>query len=320
MRLSRRSLASFAAVAALVLAGLPGGSAAAGTGTTGAATVVCDDGDAAARVTKGAARSEPNAVSATQAAALGNPKVRPVLGVGTVDIPTVFHVITATELSAAERAQRERQIAAQVKVLNDAFSGTGAAAGSIDTPFDFVLVDTNFVVNAAWSTMTPGSKEEKAAKSALRQGTAATLNVYVADIGGGLLGWATFPQKAGGGQLYADGVVILDESMPGGELAPYNQGDTATHEVGHWLGLFHTFQSGCTGPGDYVTDTPAEALPAFECRADANRDSCPAAPGVDPITNFMDYTEDFCMNRFSAGQVARMSNAWEAYRAAAGRQ
>jgi len=314
VRLSRRSLASFAATAGLVMALLPGSAAADSPGADSSSRVACDESgatDSAARVKKGATRGEPNAVSATQAAALGNPKVRPVLAAGSVDIQTYFHVITATPLSPAQQAARLRQIAAQVQVLNDAFSGTGAAAGSINTPFDFVLAGTDFRVDPAWSTMTPGSKEEKAAKSALHIGDAATLNIYVANIGDGLLGWATFPQKAKGGQLFQDGVVILDESMPGGTAGTYNLGDTATHEVGHWLGLFHTFQGGCTGPGDYVTDTPAEALPAFDCTA---RDSCPTVAGIDPITNFMDYTEDFCMNRFSAGQVARMSNAWEAFR------
>lgn len=269
-----------------------------------------------ARVKKGSSRAEPNAISASQAAALGNPKVRPTLAAGSVQIPTVFHVITATPLTADERAAREGQIAAQVDVLNQAFTGVGAADGSPNTPFRFVYdpAATTWTVNAAWSTLAYGSKEETAAKQTLRTGDASTLNVYVANIGGGLLGWATFPQRAKGGQLYRDGIVILDESMPGGAVSPYNEGDTGTHEVGHWLGLHHTFQGGCTGPGDYVVDTPAEALPSFEC-ADAGRDSCPGQTGADPINNFMDYAEDFCMNTFSVGQVQRMSNAWEAFRA-----
>ncbi len=271
--------------------------------------------DAAARPRPGAGPKEPNAVSTAQAAALGNPKSRPVLPVGSVEIPTYVHVISAAPLTDEEVAIRTTQIAEQMEVLNEAFAGEDAAAGSPATPFTFTLEETDYTVNAAWSTLVPGSKEERAAKTELREGGADALNVYVAPIGGGLLGYATFPQKAKGGQLWADGVVILDESMPGGTAEPYNLGDTLTHEVGHWLGLYHTFQGGCTGPGDYVPDTPAEAVPAFECTADAGRDSCPAQPGLDPITNFMDYTEDFCMNSFSAGQVARMSNAWEAFRA-----
>ncbi|SFO77566.1 Pregnancy-associated plasma protein-A [Geodermatophilus dictyosporus] len=319
-RLRRTALTLGAAVALALTTAPAAGSADTATPTPPPAAAECahvhtDDVShgAEARVRPGATRGEPNAVSADQAAALGSPKSRPVLGLGSQTITTVFHVVTATEV---DRERYRAMIDAQVDVLNDAFAGEGAAADSPDTPFRFAYdpAATTFTVDPAWAGLVPGSREERAAKTALRTGTAATLNVYVAPIGGGLLGYATFPQSAKGGQLWRDGVVILDESMPGGTAAPYNEGDTATHEVGHWLGLFHTFQGGCTGPGDYVPDTPAEALPAFECAVDAGRDSCPRQPGLDPITNFMDYTEDFCMDTFSAGQVARMSNAWEAYR------
>ena len=240
--------------------------------------------------------------------------MRPTLPAGSVTIDTVFHVITAKPATPTQKDRYTRLITAQLQALNDAYGGAGAAAGSPATPFRFAPLPTTYTANPAWTSLAYGSKETKAAKAALRQGGAATLNIYAVHLGGGLLGYATFPQHAKGGQLADDGVVILDESMPGGMATPYAQGDTATHEVGHWLGLFHTFQSGCKGAGDYVGDTPAEAAPAFNCAADSGRDSCPAEPGVDPIRNFMDYTEDACMNQFSTGQVQRMSSAWEAFR------
>ena len=318
MRLSRRSLAALFGASALVL-GLA--SPAAASVQAGASPVCIDDHGAThsdvARIRPGATVADPNTLSEAAAAqALSDLRVSATLPAGSVTIRTVFHVISAKPLTYTQKERRKDQIAAQMRVLNNAFAGTGAAAPSPNTPFRFSYSprQTTWTVNEAWSTMQPGTRAEENAKRALHVGGPATLNVYVANIGGGLLGWATFPEPTWGDALFYDGVVILDESMPGGTVVPYNQGDTATHEVGHWLALYHTFEGGCFGPGDYVGDTPYEAEPAFEC-ADAGRDSCPSKPGTDPVHNFMDYAEDFCMDRFTPGQINRMSNAWEELRA-----
>jgi hypothetical protein len=323
MTLPRRAAAAIGGTAALLLALVSPASASVDTGSagTGGAAVECTQDDVvphpAARLRPGATIADPNTLPTRTAAGQTQVAARSVLPPGSVTVSTVFHVISAEPLTPAQKERRQSQIAAQMSVLNNAYAGTGAAAPSGNSPFRFSYdpAGTTWTVNAGWSGMVPGSGAEERAKRALHVGGPTTLNIYVANIGGGLLGWATFPEPSWGDSLFYDGVVILDESMPGGTAGPYNQGDTATHEVGHWLGLYHTFEGGCLGPGDYVADTPYEAEPAFECRVDANRDSCPRKPGRDPIHNFMDYTEDFCMNQFSSGQIARMSNTWEALRA-----
>ncbi|TDM06960.1 MAG: zinc metalloprotease [Ideonella sp. MAG2] len=221
--------------------------------------------------------------------------------VGSVTIPVWFHVIRkGTGISNGDVPQS--QIDDQIAVLNAAYSST---------PFVFQLAGVDRTTNSTWYKMSPGSSAEKKAKAALRKGGPETLNLYSANPGLGLLGWATFPSSYASSPKQ-DGVVVKFSSVPGGTAAPYNEGDTGTHEVGHWLGLYHTFQGGCANPGDSVADTPAEASSAYGCPV--GRDTCTSAAGLDPITNFMDYTDDSCMNQFTAGQVLRMDQMHQQYR------
>ena len=218
-------------------------------------------------------------------------------------INVYVHVISN---SAGAGNVSDAQINEQLNILQAAYAGGG---------WSFNRIATTRTVNNTWYTMAYGSTAESQAKNALRQGTADDLNIYIAGIGGGLLGWATFPWDYTA-KPKMDGVVVLNASLPGGSAAPYNLGDTGTHEVGHWMGLYHTFQGGCaknaTTGGDLVSGTPAERSPAYGCPT--GRDSCKAQSGLDPISNFMDYTDDACMDRFSGGQGTRMASLFAAYR------
>ncbi len=226
-------------------------------------------------------------------------------------VSVYFHVIMNSPDTGADDDSTgdipQQWIVDQIAALNVGYAGTG---------FQFVLAGTDRTENPVWfNGLVPG-KLERTMKTALHTGGYWDLNVYTADLGGGLLGWATFPERQASAKTLAmDGVVIYHESLPGGNAdfgldAVYNEGDTLTHEAGHWLSLYHTFQGGCSKKNDRVEDTPAHII-EFDCN---DQDTCPKMDGVDPIHNFMNYTDDVCMTELTAGQTARMQANWDALR------
>lgn len=305
-RLARAGAALLLSLSAFVVVAPP----AAAASTAPAA----DCAPAGAKVKQGAVkRHDPNELTIAEAnareAELGTALARrgPSVGLAAaITIPVVVHVIQENSTRAGGNIP-DSMITQQIAVLNDAYNG--GSVGGATTSFGFTLQSINRVTNTSWYPIVYQSSTERAMKNALRQGGDGTLNLYLGDLSDDLLGWATFPASNISAQ---DGVVILGESLPGGTASPYNLGDTGPHEVGHWLGLYHTFQGGCSGQGDRVSDTPSEASPAFGCPA--GRNTC-SGTGNDPITNYMDYTDDSCMFQFTAGQATRMLSSWNSFRA-----
>jgi Pregnancy-associated plasma protein-A len=219
----------------------------------------------------------------------------------TVSVATWFHVIT----NGSTGNLTNTQIQTQLNVMNSAFAGS-------DTGFSFTLGGITRTSNATWYA-SKSAGAEHAMKQALKVPGDNILNVYTSTAGS-YLGYAYLPEITNTAQAYLDGVVVDWETFPNASdtwEGIYDQGMTLVHETGHWLNLEHTFYGGCN-KGDFVADTPPEKSAAFGCQV--GRDTCNAA-GVDPIHNYMDYSDDPCLTEFTAGQGQRMRDAWLLWRA-----
>ena len=214
---------------------------------------------------------------------------------GNIQVPIKFIHLTDGSAGAVNAQQREDQ----VRVLNTAYRSHGIV-------FTYSEADVVVEDNGAWFRMGHGSAAERAAKTALQTDPEATLNFYTTN-GGGLLGWATFPWDLAGDPAL-DGVVVLFSSLPNIGQPPYNLGQTATHEVGHWLGLYHTFQGGCSAVGDRVGDTVPHSGPNYgKPEVGLRHNACNPGDAA-PVQNYMNYVDDDWMDRFTDQQVARMKD------------
>jgi len=216
-------------------------------------------------------------------------------------VPVHVHVVTD---EAGTGAITEQQAADQVAALNETYGGSEDPLAA-RTGFTFELRSVDTYADKSWFK---GSGVNKM-RSSTHVGGADALNIWT--VGFELLGLASFPWDQAK-KPDQDGILVSYSTLPGGSETNYDQGKTATHEVGHWLGLYHTFSEGCSEPGDRVDDTPYQAAANFRCPEGA--DTC-ASPGLDPIHNYMNYTYDDCMDQFTPGQAARMVDSWTAHRA-----
>jgi Pregnancy-associated plasma protein-A len=237
-----------------------------------------------------------------------------------VHVPCVFHVVWRT---AAQNISDE-QIDSQITVLNQDFRGANPDVAQVPEVWQDLIGDARVEFHRATEdpqgnptngiTRTQTSKRSfsanDAVKFAARGGvdawpTDSYLNIWVCQLGGGLLGYAQFP----GGPAATDGVVITYTGFgtTGTAAAPFNLGRTATHEIGHWFNLYHIWGddgTGCSG-SDEVDDTPNQAVDNQGCPGFPHI-TCENGPNGDMFMNYMDYTDDACMFMFTQGQVDRM--------------
>jgi len=232
----------------------------------------------------------------------------------TITVNVYFHVMHKADGSGN---LSDHDIAQQMDVLNEAFSGiskcqTLACSGSsfehgdtINTPFHFELAEINRIEDNKGFNL--DSSESNGLQKSLRKGSCADMYVFTGKSE--YLGAAMYASKCPpfnfdlNNPNDQDSILIDHRTVPGGGHVKYDQGKTLVHEVGHWLGLFHTFEGGCSVDGDSVPDTPPEESPAFGCQV--GRKSC-SNNEIDSVHNFMSYSDDCCMYHFTPGQTERM--------------
>ena len=216
-------------------------------------------------------------------------------GEAPVQVNVVFHVLSGP---ASEGNVSDAVLDEQTSVLNDAYRSAGIHLNIAEVRR---YPNSPYFAGGCFPTTVEGIRM----KSELAVDPARFVNIYICKL--------LLPYIAGYGTLPDEfpesdsrhGIVIDYETLPG-SAAPLNLGHTLVHELGHYFGLLHTFQGGCAEPGDGVADTPAEAVPAHGCPVD--RDTCPQV-GLDPVTNFMDYSDDARMDGFSPLRVDRVISA-----------
>lgn len=238
---------------------------------------------------------------------VANPENHRLLPSGIIEIPVVFNVIyrtTAQNLSLT-------QLQSQIDVLNEDFGATNAdynltstyqsvKSGDIGVRFVLDQVVRRQTNRTSWSTNDAMKRSSTGGINATSPTT--KLNIWVCNMGGGILGYAQFP----GGASATDGVVLDDNATgrTGTAAAPFNKGRTATHEVGHWLNLRHIWGDATCG-NDQVGDTPVHNAANTGCPAAGHRSTCTGTP-IEMTMNYMDYSNDACMYMFSLGQRSRM--------------